>query len=113
MSSPNYERITLWTWTNASPPSSSAPSTPRCVFDLAKLESEASQIEAKTQAPDFWSDNIAAQAAMRRLSYVNDTVSTWRGLQKRVEEAQELYALATEDNDPDMIAGVEAEADAV
>ena len=54
---------------------------PWCAFDMLNLEAESARIQAETQAPDFWSENVAAQAAMRRLAQVNDTVTTWRNLE--------------------------------
>src|SRR6185295_2868302 len=94
-------------------PSPPASPTPRCVFDLAKLESQAAEIETETQKPDFWSDNVAAQSAMRRLSQLNDTVSTWRGLQKRAADASELYELAAADGDEELVGQVATEVDAI
>jgi peptide chain release factor 2 len=47
---------------------------------------------------------------MRRLSYLNDRITTWRSLERRVNEALELLELAQADSDAEMIAGVEAEA---
>jgi peptide chain release factor 2 len=108
-----YPRGQPWTWTNASLPSPYALPTPRCVFDLAKLESQAAEIETETQKPDFWSDNVAAQSAMRRLAQLNETVSTWRGLETRAAEAAELYELAAADADEEMVGQVAAEVDAI
>ena len=68
-------------------------------FDIRNLEAESARIEAETQAPDFWSDNVAAQAAMRRLAQVNDTVTTWRGLEKRIADTLELAELAEAEPD--------------
>ena len=50
---------------------------------------------------------------MRRLSSINETISSWRGLEKRVEEALELLELAQADSDEEMVAQVAAEAEAV
>jgi peptide chain release factor 2 len=87
--------------------------TPWCVFDIAKLESEAASIETETQKPDFWADPNAAQAAMRRLAQVNDTTSTWRGLERRVAEAIDLLELAEAENDEEMLTHVGDEAAAI
>jgi peptide chain release factor 2 len=50
---------------------------------------------------------------MRRLSQLNDTVSTWRGLGKRAEDASELYELAAADGDEELVGQVSTEADAI
>ena len=46
---------------------------------------------------------------MRRLSYLNERTSVWRGLQERVDEAAELVELALSDSDTEMLAGMEPE----
>jgi peptide chain release factor 2 len=101
------------TWTNVSPPSPNESPTPWCVFEIPKLEAEAAQIEAETQKPDFWSDNVAAQNAMRRLAQLNESVATWRGLEKRAAEAIELAELAEAEPDPEISAHVDEEAGAL
>jgi peptide chain release factor 2 len=50
---------------------------------------------------------------MRRLSQLNDTVSTWRGLEKRAADAAELYELAAEDGDEELVGQVSSEVDAI
>jgi len=77
------------------------------------LEAEASNIESETQKPDFWSDSNAAQAAMRRLAQINETVSVWRDLDRRVSEALELLELATDEADEEMLAHVSTEAEEI
>jgi peptide chain release factor 2 len=50
---------------------------------------------------------------MRRLASLNDTVGTWRGLERRVAEAQELFELAEAEADEEMLAHVAEEAAAI
>jgi peptide chain release factor 2 len=50
---------------------------------------------------------------MRRLASINETVSAWRGLEKRAADALELLELADADADTEMIAQVAAEAEAI
>ena len=82
-------------------------------FDIRNLEAESARIEAETQAPDFWSDNVAAQAGMRRLAQVNDTVTTWRGLEKRIGDTLELAELADAEPDEEISAHVVEEIEAI
>src|SRR5688572_5957050 len=82
-------------------------------FDIRNLEAESARIEAETQAPDFWSDNVAAQAGMRRLAQVNDTVTTWRGLEKRIADTVELAELADAEPDEEISAHVVEEIEAI
>jgi peptide chain release factor 2 len=48
---------------------------------------------------------------MRRLSYLNDRVSTWRDLERRVNEAQDLLELAEAESDAEMIAHLQSDAE--
>ncbi len=82
-------------------------------FDIRNLEAESARIEAETQSPDFWSDNVAAQARMRRLTQVNDTVTTWRGLEKRIADTLELAELADAEPDEEISAHVGEEIEAI
>ena len=50
---------------------------------------------------------------MRRLAYVSETVNTWRALDQRVREAQELLELALAESDKEMTSQVAAEAEAI
>jgi peptide chain release factor 2 len=101
------------TWTNVSPPSPNESPTPWCVFEIPQLEANAAQIEAETQKPDFWSDNVAAQNAMRRLAQASESVATWRGLEKRLQDAVELAELAEAEPDAEISAHVEEETEAL
>jgi peptide chain release factor 2 len=101
------------TWTNVSPHLESASRKPWCAFDIANLEAEASAIESRTQEPDFWSDNIAAQEAMRRLSQLRESAGTWRALEKRVADTIELAELADAEPDVEIEQHVAEEAEAI
>jgi peptide chain release factor 2 len=56
---------------------------------------------------------MKAQAAMRRLSQLNETVSTWRGLEQRVADARELLELAQAEEDEQVVAQLTKEADEI
>ena len=102
-----------WNYQNCSQTSPAESLTPWCVFDVAGLEAEARGLEADTQRPDFWADQAAAQDAMRRLSYLNETARAWRDLERRLNETQELLELAQLEADEEMIAHVAEEAEAL
>ena len=102
-----------WNYQNCSQTSPAESLTPWCVFDVAGLEAEARGLEADTQRPDFWADQAAAQDAMRRLSYLNETAGAWRDLERRLNETQELLELAQLEADEEMIAHVAEEAEAL
>ena len=85
----------------------SASRTSWCVFDIPRLEAEASTLEASSAAPDFWDDQRAAQGTMRRLASVRTRISTWRGLETKVADLLELVELA--DAEPDDATGADIE----
>ncbi|HXH20905.1 MAG TPA: peptide chain release factor 2 [Dehalococcoidia bacterium] len=72
-------------------------------LDIASLEAEASALEAQSLQPDFWSDPQAAQSKMRRLASIKGTIDTWRGLERRVSEALDLYELAEAEGDREVL----------
>ncbi|MCH8065595.1 MAG: peptide chain release factor 2 [Chloroflexi bacterium] len=78
-----------------------------CVFDVPALEQAARKLEEQSVQPGFWDDAQAAQATMKRLADLNDTVETWRGLERRSNEASELAALAAAEGDESLIADLE------
>jgi peptide chain release factor 2 len=73
-----------------------------CVFDVAGKEKEIEKLQNESAAPDFWNEQAAAQAHMRRLSYLEEHVNTWRGLSRRVTDALDLAELADVEEDESM-----------
>jgi peptide chain release factor 2 len=113
MKASNWKGSLTWTSTNSCQTSLPASPTPWCVFDLPQLEQEAKRIELETQKPDFWADSSSAQSAMRRLSSLNETVSTWRELERRTGEAVEMLELGESDGDEEILNHVAQEAEAI
>jgi peptide chain release factor 2 len=69
------------------------------VFDLASKEREIEQLEARSGRPDFWLDQAAAQAAMRRLNDLRQEVGPWRHLERHSGELSDLLDLALAEDD--------------
>ena len=84
---------------------------PRGGFDLGAREAQLAALEATASAPDFWEDSRAAQKVLREADGLRDELTTWRALERRAADVEELLALAADD--PAMAAGVEAEAAAL
>jgi peptide chain release factor 2 len=80
-----------------------------CVFDVAGKEKEIERLEKKSAAPDFWNDQSQAQARMRRLSSLQDEVTTWRNLSDQVTDALDLLALAESEDDESIASELLAE----
>jgi peptide chain release factor 2 len=69
------------------------------VFDLASKEREIEQLEAQAGRPDFWLDQAAAQATMRRLNDLRQEVEPWRRLERHSGELGDLLDLALAEDD--------------
>ena len=82
-------------------------------FDIEGTEREIEGLEAQTQAPDFWDDPRGAQTVMRKAAELRDKVDTWRGMRQRIEDGNELWALAEEADDEATRQEVTAEAQAL
>lgn len=81
------------------------------VFDIAGKEASFQALEAESQQADFWNDQQAAQKKMQEASTLRDVVEVWNGLYRRVQDANELYALA--EDDPSLLTELEQEATAL
>jgi peptide chain release factor 2 len=84
-----------------------------CVFDVAGKEKEIARLEKEAAAPDFWNDQDRAQAHMRRLSSLQDEVTTWCKLRDRASDALELLDLAELEDDQSVANELNAEVEAI
>ncbi len=57
------------------------------------MEKEIARIEKESAEPYFWSDTEQAQQVMRRLAENKKVVETWRGIEKKVADIEELTSL--------------------
>ncbi len=67
------------------------------------------ELQKKTEAPDFWNDNIAAQKVMQQISERNDWIDAWKNLQRTLDDAGSLIELAEESGDHTFAAEIEKE----
>jgi peptide chain release factor 2 len=77
------------------------------VFDVPSRVEELAELEKKSADPNLWNDPESARFTMQRLSELQDEVAYWKNLRQRIEDVQELYALADEDLLPDLAAEVD------
>ena len=66
------------------------------LFDLAKLESEKKDLEAQSEAPDFWSDSKSALAVISRLNYCRDILDKYNHISDESKELLDLLELGDE-----------------
>jgi peptide chain release factor 2 len=58
-----------------------------------------SALQKKSEAPDFWNDNITAQKVMQEITRHNEWIDAYRGLEKSVDDASLLIELGEESGD--------------
>jgi peptide chain release factor 2 len=60
---------------------------------LSDLVNELGEARQAATQPDFWNDNLAAQATMKQIAKLEARTGPWLALQKEVADAQELLQL--------------------
>lgn len=84
-----------------------------CIFDVAAKEKEVAALHEQASAPDLWLDQTAAQTAMRRLAELEEEVSGWRAIERRVNDLSGLAEMAQADSDMSLAAELEQEAGSI
>ena len=84
-----------------------------CVFDIDGKEQEIKKLESATTHTDFWLDQSRAQSVMRELNTLKNTVSTWRELEKKVNDLNEMVTLVIEEDDSSLHDEIRTEIDTV
>ncbi|HCR72577.1 MAG TPA: peptide chain release factor 2 [Anaerolineae bacterium] len=65
-------------------------------LDLASKETQLTQLEKETEAPDFWNNNSNAQKVMKTVSNLRDEVETWKKIKSQIHDLTELAKLDDE-----------------
>ncbi|MCZ6891223.1 MAG: peptide chain release factor 2 [Chloroflexi bacterium] len=68
-------------------------------LDIAGREQELTALEQRIALPGFWEHPQEAQTTMRSMARLQESVTTWRDLQKRVASLVELMELARRERD--------------
>jgi peptide chain release factor 2 len=63
---------------------------------LTELEAELQSLRNRSQEPDFWQDNLAAQQVMQQISKLEARVNPWRELSDGIHEVLDLIGLKVE-----------------
>ncbi|MFH1475110.1 MAG: peptide chain release factor 2 [Chloroflexota bacterium] len=82
-------------------------------LDLAARESRLADLDALTGAPGFWDDQRAAQKVLREADGLRTETELWRDLESRAAGLDELFDLATEAGDAEMLAEIGRDAEAL
>lgn len=79
------------------------------VLDLDAMRKEIAELQDSVSAPDLWDDQENAQRVTGRLSALQSEVERTESLRQRIEDAETLVELASEENDAASLAEAEAE----
>jgi peptide chain release factor 2 len=66
-------------------------------------------LEHQIAEPGFWDDNDKAQKVLKERTALNNVVGGWNGLKSSLSEAAELFEMAEEEGDGDLLKEVEEE----
>ena len=83
----------------------------REALHIEALTEEARELEARTYAPDFWSDQAKSGKILQQLKQNKNTIETYESLVSRFEDTQVLIEMAIEENDESSVDEVKAEVD--
>ncbi|HEY9165003.1 MAG TPA: peptide chain release factor 2 [Candidatus Kryptonia bacterium] len=83
----------------------------RRYLDVEGKQSEIEKLHQKTQEPNFWDDNRAAQAVMGQLNDLKAWVDEWGEASRNVDDAIAFIELAEESGDESHTKDVETELD--
>ena len=72
------------------------------IFDLPRMTTELSQLEAQTAQPQFWSDAQAAAKISRKKAALEREVQQWRDIEAKLSDLGALLELADESGDPSL-----------
>ena len=66
-------------------------------FERDKKQEELKNLEAQTQAPDFWQDSPKAQSVMKKISTLDEEINTFDQIEKELYDLSAMVDLAGSD----------------
>ena len=81
----------------------------RISLEIPAKEEKFAELEYKMGEPSFWDDAAAAQKLNQELAALKGGVDTYRDLKGKYEDAETLYEMGIEENDPSMESDIRAE----
>jgi hypothetical protein len=64
------------------------------IFDLDSKEEKHSTLQNQTTAPNFWTDQIAAQKVLQEIKSLETWINLWKGVNQKACSLEELILLA-------------------
>ncbi len=71
----------------------------RSALDIDGITKELSELEASTEAVDFWNDIENSQTVLRRISRLKEKISTFSSFESELSDIRTLCELAEEEDD--------------
>jgi peptide chain release factor 2 len=65
-------------------------------LNVPELQAQLLKLQQESQAPEFWNDNLHAQAVMKHIAKLDSRTEPWAQLQKGVQDTQEMLELKDE-----------------
>ena len=81
----------------------------RISLEIPAKEEKIAELEYKMGEPSFWDDAAAAQKLNQELAALKGGVDTYEELKAKYEDAETLYEMGIEENDPTMEGDIRAE----
>ena len=81
----------------------------RISLEIPAKEEKIAELEYKMSEPSFWDDAAAAQKLNQELAALKGGVDTYEELKAKYEDAETLYEMGIEENDPTMEGDIRAE----
>ena len=85
----------------------------RISLEIPAKEEKIAELEYKMSEPSFWDDAAAAQKLNQELAALKGGVDTYKNLMAKYEDADTLYEMGIEENDPSMEEDIRAELDLI
>ncbi|WP_106626070.1 peptide chain release factor 2 [Selenomonas massiliensis] len=85
----------------------------RISLEIPAKEEKIAELEYKMSEPSFWDDAAAAQKLNQELAALKGGVDTYKNLMAKYEDAETLYEMGIEENDPSMEGDIRAELDLI
>ena len=85
----------------------------RISLEIPAKEEKIAELEYKMGEPSFWDDAAAAQKLNQELAAFKGGVDTYKNLMAKYEDAETLYEMGIEENDPSMEGDIRAELDLI
>lgn len=83
------------------------------IFDIDKKEKEIAGLDEKVNRPDFWNDPDSAKTVLKEKSRLTSMVDAWRSTHSKIEDSRELFEMARNENDTEILAETDGEIDSL